>query len=64
MWLRDFFSKDLPHCRTMIYGYNSKLSSRGIGTILDYGREFLEEIKKIRATKEVSGLQTVIVEHG
>jgi hypothetical protein len=54
MWLRDFLSKDLPRCRTMTYGYNSKLSSHGIGTILDYGREFLEEIKKIRTTTEVN----------
>jgi hypothetical protein len=53
MWLRDFFSKDLPCCRTMIYGYHSKLSSHGIDTILEYGREFMEEIKKVRYTKEV-----------
>ncbi|CAI7656122.1 unnamed protein product [Penicillium palitans] len=53
MWLRDFLSKDLPQCRTMIYGYNSKLSSHGVDTILDYGRELMEEIKEIRNTKEV-----------
>jgi hypothetical protein len=53
-WFRDFFSKDLPRCRTMTFGYNSKLSSRGIGTLLDYGREFMEEIKKVRYAKEVS----------
>ena len=53
MWLRDFLSKDLPQCRTMIYGYNSKLSSHGIDTIMDYGREFIEEIKKVRNTEEV-----------
>ena len=53
MWLRDFFSKDLPYCRTMIYGYNSKLSSYGIEKILDYGREFMEEIKNVRNTREV-----------
>ena len=54
MWLRDFLSKDLPQCRTMIYGYNSKLSSRGVDTIMDYGREFLERIKGVRYTKEVA----------
>lgn len=37
MWLRDFLSKDLPYCRTMVYGYNSKLSTHGIDTIMDYG---------------------------
>jgi hypothetical protein len=54
MWLRDFFSKDLPRCRTMTFGYNSKLSTRGLGRLLEYGREFMEEIKKVRYTNEVS----------
>ena len=53
MWLRHFLSKDLPTCRTMIYGYNSKLSIRGMGTLDDYTREFLEEIKRIRTTDVV-----------
>jgi hypothetical protein len=53
MWLRDFLGKDLPQYRTMIYGYNSKLLSRGVDTILDYGRELMEELKKIRNTTEV-----------
>jgi hypothetical protein len=39
----------------MIYGYNSKLSSHGVDKILDYGRELMEEIKKIRSMKEVGG---------
>ena len=53
MWLRDFLSKDLPHCRTMIYGYNSKLASRALDKIIDYGRALMEEIAKVRDTKEV-----------
>jgi hypothetical protein len=56
MWLRDFLSKDLSYCRTMIYGYNSKLSSHGIGTIMDYGRELMEELKKVRNTEEASAI--------
>ncbi|EAU30103.1 predicted protein [Aspergillus terreus NIH2624] len=65
MWLRDFLSKDLPQCRTMIYGYNSKLSIRGVDTILDYGRGLMEEIKKIRHTKEclVRAIQTMEGDH-
>ncbi|CAI7627456.1 unnamed protein product [Penicillium pancosmium] len=65
MWLRDFLSKDLPQCRTMIYGYNSKLSSHGVDTILDYGRELMEEIKKVRDTKEclVRAIQTMEEDH-
>ncbi|GES65447.1 hypothetical protein ATEIFO6365_0010037300 [Aspergillus terreus] len=52
MWLRDFLSKDLPRCRTMIYMYNSKLSSHGVDTILDYGRELTEEMKKSYETEQ------------
>ncbi|KAL4742399.1 hypothetical protein BDV11DRAFT_167246, partial [Aspergillus similis] len=63
MWLRDFLSKDLPQCRTMIYGYNSKLSSHGIDTILDYGRELMEEIKQVRNTKELQQRPLFFVAH-
>ncbi|KAH8689250.1 hypothetical protein GQ44DRAFT_637548 [Phaeosphaeriaceae sp. PMI808] len=60
MWLRDFLSKDLPCCRTMTYGYNSKLASHGVDTIMDYGRELIEELKKVRNTEEclVKAVQT------
>jgi hypothetical protein len=54
MWLRDFLSKDLPCCRTMIYGYNSKLSIHGVDTIMSYGQGLMEELKKLRNTEEVS----------
>src|SRR5271168_1567324 len=54
MWLRDFLSKDLPHCRTMIYGYNSKLLSNGIDTIMTYGLELMDGLKRVRKTHEVS----------
>ncbi|PCG88093.1 hypothetical protein PENOC_112530 [Penicillium occitanis (nom. inval.)] len=63
MWLRDFLSKDLPQCRTMIYGYNSKLSSHGVDTILDYGRELMEEIKKIRNIKELQQRPLFFIAH-
>ena len=60
MWLRDFLSNDLLYCRTMIYGYDSKLSSHGIDTIMDYGRELIEELKKVRNTKEVSTVYSIL----
>jgi hypothetical protein len=63
MWLRDFLSKDLPNCRTMIYGYNSNLSSAGVDTILDYGRQFLEELKLIRYNKELRERPLIFVAH-
>ncbi|KAJ5278291.1 hypothetical protein N7524_004444 [Penicillium chrysogenum] len=63
MWLREFLSKDLPQCRTMIYGYNSKLESHGFNTILDYGRELIEEIKKIRNTTELQQRPLIFIAH-
>ncbi|KAH7194033.1 hypothetical protein DER44DRAFT_792603 [Fusarium oxysporum] len=56
IWLRDFLSKDLPCCRMIIYGYNSKLSSHGINTITDYRQELIEELKKVQNTEEVSAV--------
>lgn len=53
MWLHDFFAKDLPSCRTMTYGYNTKLRHHSIHTIYDYKLDMLEQIKKARVTSEV-----------
>jgi hypothetical protein len=53
MWLRNFLSKDMPRCRTMIYGYNAKLTVHGADTILDYGRAFSEALKSVRYNDEV-----------
>ncbi|KAI9726380.1 MAG: hypothetical protein M1834_009043 [Cirrosporium novae-zelandiae] len=53
MWLRDFLSKDLLNCRTMICGYDSNLLSYDISMVEDYTRQFLEDIKSVRATKEL-----------
>jgi len=52
MWLRHFLSKDLPHCRTMIYGYDSKISLHAFNTTMDYARGLIEEIKKVRNSSE------------
>ena len=56
MWLRDFLRKDMPCCRTMIYGYNSRLSTHGVDTIMDYGRGLMEELQKVRNTDEVKAI--------
>lgn len=63
MWLRDFLVKDLPQCRTLTYGYNSKLHSRGINTLFDYCAEFLEELKLVRATIEESRRPLILLGH-
>ena len=54
MWLRDFLSKDLPKCRVMIYGYNSKLSNPGLHTIEDFGRGLREELLQVRRLDQVA----------
>ncbi|KAF5000041.1 hypothetical protein FGRMN_2052 [Fusarium graminum] len=63
MWLRDFLSKDLPSCRTMIYGYNSSFSSHCNDTIMDYGLELIGELKKIRSTDELSQRPLFFIAH-
>ncbi|KAM0252581.1 hypothetical protein ACHAQJ_007618, partial [Trichoderma viride] len=63
MWLRHFLSQDLPYCRTMTYGYNSKLSTRGIDTIMDYSRGLMEALKKIRNTEELRQRPLFFIAH-
>jgi hypothetical protein len=53
MWLRDYLGQDVPHLRTMTYGYNSKLQAHNVDTIMDYGLRFMEEIRKVRKTEDV-----------
>ena len=54
MWLRDFLSEDLPKCRVMIYGYNSKLSDPGLHTIADFGRDLQEDLLRVRRSDQVA----------
>jgi hypothetical protein len=54
MWLRDFLAQDLPDCRTMIYGYHSKLLATNTSQLKEYGRLFFAEFEKIRDTRKVS----------
>ena len=60
MWLRDFLSKDLPKCRVMIYGYNSKLSTPGLHTIADFGRGLREELLRARRSDQVAFKSTFL----
>ena len=54
MWLRDFLSKDLPKCRVMTYGYNSKLSTPGLHTIAGFGRSLRKELLRARRSDQVA----------
>lgn len=53
MWLRHFLPKDLPNCRTLIYGYNSKLTGAGIHSTKDFISTFLDELVKSRVSEIV-----------
>ena len=55
MWLQDFLveDKELRHCRTMIFGYNSKLTDKSEHKIEDYVQDLLTELNKARSTEEV-----------
>ena len=67
MWLRHFLKKDLPNCRTMIYGYDSKLAKRGFAKIEDYARGFLEDLKEIRQeevrSKDIGGSMLIMARY-
>ncbi|KAL7267810.1 hypothetical protein RUND412_009588 [Rhizina undulata] len=63
MWLRNFLAHDLPNCRTMTYGYNTNLNSRGFRTLNDYKIEFLNEISKIRNSEEEIKRPIIFVGH-
>ncbi|KAI0481790.1 hypothetical protein F4859DRAFT_476008 [Xylaria cf. heliscus] len=63
MWLRDFLARDLPDCRTMIYGYHSKLLASNMSQLEEYGRLFLTEIEKIRDTKELQRRPLIFICH-
>ena len=54
MWLRDFLSEDLPKCRVMIYGYNSKLSNPGLHTIANFGRGLQGNLLRARRSDQVA----------
>lgn len=53
MWLRHFLQRDMPGCRVMVYGYNSRLTGQWTHAIPDYTDLFLEELKKARRRDEV-----------
>lgn len=58
MWLRDYFAERFPRCRTLIYGYNSRLENdNGFHEIEDYASGLLEAIAAVRRSYEVCVLE-------
>ena len=58
MWLRDYLKTDLPGCRTMIWGYDVKLSSPADHDLADYSSQFFNDLKRVRPTN-VRTAQTI-----
>ncbi|OAP62382.1 hypothetical protein AYL99_04585 [Fonsecaea erecta] len=65
MWLRDFLRDDkyLKACRTMIFGYNTKLKEKSVHTTRDYARSFLMELRKARKSSEERNRPIVFLGH-
>ncbi|KAI0116315.1 hypothetical protein GGR51DRAFT_574646 [Nemania sp. FL0031] len=63
MWLRDFLARVLPDCRTMIYGYHSKLLASNMSRLKEYGRLFLAEVEKVRDTTELERRPLIFICH-
>jgi hypothetical protein len=61
MWLRDFLKEDLPDCRVLLYGYDSKLGNRSTDNILSFGDTFMANLDGIRRDRVVG--TTVLARH-
>ncbi|KAI1179882.1 hypothetical protein F4777DRAFT_532343 [Nemania sp. FL0916] len=49
MWLRDYIPRDIPKCRTILYGYDTQLlTSQSKQSIGDIGARFMESIIAFR----------------
>jgi hypothetical protein len=62
LWLRDFVPDELPGARIFSYGYNSAfVFSRETGTLRDYARGLLENIRLVRMSPGVSVFQSLVL---
>ncbi|KAF8535735.1 hypothetical protein BDD12DRAFT_326423 [Trichophaea hybrida] len=54
MWLKDFLPKDIKNVRVMTYGYDSSLVGVGRGNtrLVDYRRNFIQQLENARSTVE------------
>ncbi|MCJ1475005.1 hypothetical protein MMC13_003665 [Lambiella insularis] len=64
LWLRDFLPDDMPGARIFTYGYNSAFAfSRETGTLREYARALLEDIRCERSLPEERNRPLVFVCH-
>jgi hypothetical protein len=64
MWLKDFLPKDVKNVRIMTYGYNSSLVGSDISDmrLVDYRRNFIEQLENSRSMTEVYKYLSVVTE--
>lgn len=59
LWLRDFAPEALPGARIFSYGYDSAfVFSHGTGTVRDFSRGLLENIRLARTSLDVGGFNS------
>ncbi|ORX97677.1 hypothetical protein BCR34DRAFT_607182 [Clohesyomyces aquaticus] len=63
IWLRDFLPKDLPKCRVLTFGYNTKLSLDSNYRFDHFCDELLNALKRSRASDEASSRPLVLLGH-
>lgn len=64
MWLRDFLPRDLPRCRMLTYGYDSRLGaneSRGI--LFDHSTNFIVKLQDMRYQNQCLDRPIVFIGH-
>jgi hypothetical protein len=53
MWLRDFLPKDLPECRVLTFGYNTKLSLDSNYRFSHFCTDLRHAVRRSRPSDEV-----------
>ncbi|KAI8626567.1 ankyrin repeat-containing protein [Xylariaceae sp. FL1651] len=64
IWLRDYVPGDIPNCRVMIYGYDTKLQgNHSKQSIEDLGGACMESITTFRADTDTSQRPIIFIGH-
>ncbi|KAF2635275.1 hypothetical protein P280DRAFT_412043 [Massarina eburnea CBS 473.64] len=63
MWIQDALPKMFPHCRIMLYGYESKLDSVSTNRISDYCAGLQEHLNLVRKSEEERTRPVIFISH-
>jgi hypothetical protein len=53
MWLRDYLKDDMPKCRVLTFGYNTKLTINNNYRFEDFCKELLSQLSLSRSSYTV-----------